>query len=130
MSDEKYRQISSKKDNCTQGHWTGIPSGGSGSGCWLCQYGCAVLAYLKWKGKEPNESNVTSLLNQNADVIWSKMGISEKSDFSAPSIGKLSSRNHYVYNIKENKNGNCNIFDPGKRSNTSMKKSGFECYYY
>ena len=29
--------------------------GGSGGGCWLCQFGWAVLSYLKCKGKEPDE---------------------------------------------------------------------------
>jgi len=122
MSDEKYRQISSKKDNCKQGHWTGIPPGGSGTGCWLCQYGCAVLSYLKWKGLEPNEPNVKKYLNNNADADWSKMGISQHNDFSSPSIGKLKSKQHYVY-IKDN---NCNVFDPGSRNNTSMKRNNFD----
>ena len=126
MSDEKYRQISSKKDNCKQGHWTGIPPGGSGTGCWLCQYGCAVLSYLKWKGLEPNEPNVKKYLNNNADADWSKMGISQHNDFSSPSIGKLKSKQHYVY-IKDN---NGNVFDPGSRNNTSMKKNDFVCFYY
>lgn len=126
MSDEKYRQIKANKDNCKQGHWTGIPKGGSGTGCWLCQYGCAVLSYLYWKGKEPNEANVTSLLNDNADAVWSKMGISKNTKFKSPCIGKLSSRSHFVY-IKDD---DCNVFDPGKRSNTSMSKNDFACFYY
>ena len=123
---EKYRQVSANRQNCTQGHWTGVPTGGSGGGCWLCKYGCAVLAYLYWKGLEPDESNVTSLLNNNADVVWSKMGISKNTAFQAPCIGKLKSKQHFVY-IKDD---NCNVFDPGKRSNTSMKQSDFECFYY
>lgn len=126
MSDEKYRQNSAQKDNCKQGHWTGTPKGGSGTGCWLCQYGCAILSYLKWKSLEPNETNVTKYLNDNADVVWSKMGISKNSDFQSPCIGKLSSKQHYVY-IKDD---DYNVFDPGKRSNTSMKSSDFQCYYY
>ena len=126
MSDEKYRQISSQRQNCKQGHWTGTPPGGSGGGCWLCKYGCAVLSYLKWKGLEPNESNVTKYLNNNADVVWSKMNISQNSNFNAPSIGKLKSRQHYVY-IKDL---NCNVFDPGSRNNTSMNKEDFACFYY
>ena len=126
MSDEKYRQIYSKKDNCQQGHWTGIPTNGSGKGCWLCQYGCAVLSYLKWKGKEPNETNVKACLNNNADADWSKMGISKNTQFQAPCIGRLKSRSHFVY-IKDN---DYNVFDPGSRKNTSMKASDFQCYYY
>ena len=89
MSDEKYRQISSQRENCKQGHWTGIPTGGSGGGCWLCKYGCAVLSYLKWKGKEPNEENVTGCLNNNADADWGKMHISKHTEFQAPCIGRL-----------------------------------------
>ena len=123
---DKYRQVSANKNNCQQGHWTGTPPGGSGSGCWLCQYGCAVLAYLYWQGKEPNETNVTAVLNSSADVVWSKMGISKHTEFQSPCIRKLSSRQHYVY-IKDD---NYNVFDPGKRSNTSMKKTDFACYYY
>ena len=126
MSDEKYRQISSKRQNCQQGHWTGVPKGGSTGGCWLCKYGCAVLAYCKWKGKEPNESNVTSVLNDNADVVWSKMGISKQTEFSAPCIGKVKSKQHYVY-IKDS---NCNVFDPGSRNNNSMSEDDFDSYYY
>ena len=126
MSDDKYRQISKNKDNCQQGHWTGIPTGGSGSGCWLCQYGCAILSFLKWKGKEPNEENVTTYLNNSADADWSKMGISKKTEFSSPCIGRLKSRSHFVY-IKDD---NFNVFDPGNRKNTSMQKSDFQCYYY
>ena len=124
MSDEKYRQISSKRENCKQGHWTGIPTGGGG--CWLCKYGCAVLAYLKWKGKEPNETNVTGCLNNYADADWSKMGISKHTEFQVPCIGRLKSRSHFVY-IKDN---NYNVFDPGSRKNNSMKASDFQCYYY
>jgi len=126
MSDEKYRQISSQKNNCKQGHWTGTPPGGSGTGCWLCQYGCAVLSYLKWKGLDPDKKNVTSYLNQNADADWGKMHISKNTEFKAPCIGKLSSRQHFVY-IKDN---NYNVFDPGSRKNTSMKSSDFSHYYY
>ena len=125
MSDEKYRQISSKKDNCQQGHWTGIPKKGSGTGCWLCQYGCVILSYLKWKGLEPNEENVTKYLNENADADWNAMGISKHPDFNAPCIGRLKTRSHFVY-IKDS---NCNVFDPGKRSNTSMKKDDFSFFY-
>ena len=125
MSD-KYRQLSSKKDNCQQGHWTGIPPGGSGTGCWLCQYGCAILSFLMWKGLEPNETNVKKYLNSNADADWTKMGISSHTEFKAPCIGRLSSRSHFVY-IKDN---NFSVFDPGQRSNTSMKKEEFKCFYY
>ena len=126
MSDEKYRQISSKRKNCQQGHWTGVPTGGSGGGCWLCKYGCAVLSYLKWKGKEPNEENVTGCLNNNADADWGKMHISKHTEFQAPCIGRLKSRSHFVY-IKDN---NYSVFDPGSRKNTSMNASDFQCYYY
>ena len=127
MSDEKYRQVSKNRKNCTQGHWTGVPSGSSdkNGGCWLCKYGCAVLAYLKWKGEEPDKDNVTALLNSNADVIWSKMGLSESTTFESPCIGKLKSKQHYVY-IKDE---NFNVFDPGNRNNKTMKKSDFSCYY-
>ena len=124
-SDDKYRQVSSQSQHCKQGHWTGIPTGGSGTGCWLCNYGCAILSYLKWKGLEPNETNVKNYLS-NALADWGKMGISKKTTFGAPSIGKLKSRSHFVY-IKDN---DCNVFDPGSRSNTSMKKEDFECFYY
>ena len=126
MSDEKYRQISKNKNNCQQGHWTGIPEGGSGSGCWLCQYGCAILSYLKWKGYEPNKDNVTKYLNKNADADWGKMNISKRDSFKAPCIGRLSSRSHFVY-IKDN---NYNVFDPGSRNNTKMSSGDFKCYYY
>ena len=126
MSDEKYRQNSSKRQNCKQGHWKGVPPGGTGGECWLCLYGCAVLAYLKWKGKEPDEENVKACLNNNADADWSKMGISKHTDFKAPCIGRLSTKSHFVY-IKDS---NYSVFDPGKRSNTSMKASDFQCYYY
>ena len=126
MSDEKYRQISKNKDNCKQGHWTGTPTGGSGTGCWLCQYGCAVLSYCKQKGLEPNETNVTQYLNNSADVVWSKMDLSKHDTFQSPCIGRLSSRSHFVY-IKDD---NYNVFDPGSRNNTKMKSSDFKCYYY
>ena len=126
MSDDKYRQLSSKKNNCQQGHWTGIPKGGSGTGCWLCQYGCAILSYCKWKGLEPDKDTVTSYLNSNADADWSKMGISKNDKFQAPCIGRLSSRSHFFY-IKDN---DYNVFDPGSRNNTKMKSSDFKCYYY
>ena len=130
MSD-KYRQLSAQKNNCKQGHWTGTPTGGSGSGCWLCVYGCAVLAYLYWKGKEPNKDNVTSLRDSNANVVWSKMGISEHSTISTPCIGKFKSKSHYVYiSSVDEKTGICTLFDPGKRSNTSMNKSEFVSFYY
>ena len=124
--DKKYRQLSSQRQNCKQGHWTGVPTGGSGGGCWLCQYGCAVLSYLKWKEKEPNESNVTACLNNNADADWSKMGISKQKKFQAPCIGRLKSKSHFVY-IKDS---NYSVFDPGSRNNTSMKADDFSCYYY
>jgi hypothetical protein len=130
MSDKKYRQISSQKNNCQQGHWTGIPKGGSGTGCWLCQYGCAVLSYLYWKGKEPNKENVEACLNQNADADWGKMGISKKTTIQTPCIGRFKSKSHFVYIKSKDDNGNCSIFDPGKRSNTSMKESEFSCFYY
>jgi len=126
MSDDKYRQVTSQRQNCKQGHWTGTPPGGSNGGCWLCKYGCAILSYLKWKGLEPNETNVKKYLNNNADADWSKMGISKKTEFQAPCIGKLSSKTHFVY-IKDN---DYNVFDPGNRKNTSMKKNEFACYYY
>ena len=116
----------SKKNDCKQGHWTGIPKGGSGTGCWLCQYGCAILSYLYWKDKEPNKENVTAYLNDNADADWSKMGISKQSKFQAPCIGRLKSQTHFVY-IKDDK---YNVFDPGSRNNTSMKEADFSCYYY
>ena len=65
-------------------------------------------------------------MNNNADVVWSKMGISEKKIFDASCIGKLKSKQHYVL-IKDQ---NCSVFDPGKKNNISMKKSDFDCYYY
>ena len=123
---EKYRQITSNRQNCQQGHWTGIPKGGSGGGCWLCKYGCAVLSYLYWKELDPNEKNVTKYLNENADVVWSSMNLSKSNTFKAPCIGRLSSRSHFVF-IKDN---NYSVFDPGSRNNTSMKSSDFQCYYY
>ena len=123
---EKYRQISSQKNNCQQGHWTGTPPGGSGSGCWLCQYGCAILAYLYWKNLEPDETNVKKYLNSNADADWGAMNISKNTTFKSPCIGRLKSRSHFVY-IKDD---NLNVFDPGSRNNTSMKKEEFSCYYY
>ena len=127
MSDDKYRQVSAQRENCKQGHWTGTPKGSvNKSGCWLCKCGCAILSYLKWKNLEPNEANVTKYLNNNADVVWSTMGLSQSSTFKAPSIGKFKSKSHYVY-IKDN---NCNIFDPGSRNNTSMSKNDFACFYY
>ena len=109
-------RLSSQKNNCKQGHWTGTPTGGSGTGCWLCQYGCAVLSYLKWKGLEPNETNVKKYINSNGDAVWGTMGISKNNVFKSPCIGRLSSRSHFVY-IKDN---NYNVFDPGSRNNTSM----------
>ncbi len=126
MSDEKYRQISSKKNSCQQGHWTGNPTNTQVNGCWLCQYGCAVLSYLKWKGLEPNETNVKKYINSNGDAVWGTMGISKNNVFKSPCIGRLSSRSHFVY-IKDN---NYNVFDPGSRNNTSMKSGDFSCYYY
>ena len=126
MSDEKYRQISSKKNSCQQGHWTGNPTNTQVNGCWLCQYGCAVLSYLKWKGLEPNETNVKKYINSNGDAVWSSMGISKQTTFKSPCIGRLSSKSHFVY-IKDD---NYNVFDPGSRNNTSMKSVDFSCYYY
>ena len=126
MSDDKYRQVGKNKNNCQQGHWTGTPTGGSGTGCWLCQYGCAILSYCKWKGLEPNKDNVTKFLNNSADADWSKMGISKNSKFKAPCIGRLSSRSHFVY-IKDS---DYNVFDPGSRNNTKMSSGDFQCYYY
>ena len=126
MSDEKYRQISSKKNSCQQGHWTGNPTNTQVNGCWLCQYGCAVLSYLKWKGLEPNETNVKKYINSNGDAVWSSMGISKQTTFKSPCIGRLSSKSHFVY-IKDD---NYNVFDPGSRNNTSMKKNDFVCFYY
>ena len=125
MSDE-YRQYTAGKKNCKQGHWTGIPKGGSGTGCWLCQYGCAILSYLYWKGLEPNETNVTKYLNDSADVVWSKMGLTQNTKFQAPCIGRLSSKTHFVY-IKDS---DYSVFDPGSRNNTKMQSSDFKCYYY
>ena len=127
---EEYRQISSQKNNCKQGHWTGIPPGGSGTGCWLCQYGCAILSYLYWQGLTPNEENVKKYLNSNADADWSKMGISKHTEFKSPCIGRLSSRSHFVFIKDKDAKDNVNIFDPGKRSNTSMKKGDFSFFYY
>ena len=130
MSDDKYRQLSSTRKNCKQGHWTGTPSGGTNDGgCWLCRFGCAILSYLKWKGLEPNEANVTKYLNQNADADWGKMGIEKKTELQTPCIGKFKSKSHFVY-IESNNGDNCSIFDPGKRSNTSMKKNEFVNFYY
>ena len=54
------------------------------------------------------------------------MGISKNNVFKSPCIGRLSSRSHFVY-IKDN---NYNVFDPGSRNNTSMKRGDFSCYYY
>ena len=129
-SDDKYRQIGSQRNNCKQGHWKGTPPGGTNDGgCWLCKYGCAILSYLKWKGLDPNESNVTKYLNQNADADWGKMGISKQTGLKTPCIGKFKSKSHFVY-IKSNNGDDCSIFDPGSRNNTSMKKDKFVNFYY
>lgn len=130
MSDNQYRQNTAQRQNCTQGHWKGIPQGGSNGGCWLCKYGCIILSYLKWKNMEANETNVKKYLNGNADADWSSMGISKHESLQTPCIGKLKSRQHFVYIQSIIQNDNLAIFDPGKRSNTSMKKSDFSFFYY
>ena len=54
------------------------------------------------------------------------MGISKQTKFSAPCIGNVKSKQHYVY-IKDSI---CNVFDPGSRNNISMSEYDFDCYYY
>ena len=100
MSDDKYRQLSSTRKNCKQGHWTGTPSGGTNDGgCWLCRFGCAILSYLKWKGLEPNEANVTKYLNQNADADWGKWVLRKKLNFKLL-VSENSSQNHILFILR------------------------------
>ncbi|KAH3764877.1 hypothetical protein Pelo_3300 [Pelomyxa schiedti] len=94
------------------GHWTGKPVGTcyTGSGCWACAKGCAILCVLALEGLEPNRDNITTRLNGNADVVWA--GFTQgPTGGHFPAIVKLASRQHYVI-VTGQTNSGYQIWDP------------------
>jgi hypothetical protein len=81
------------------GHWKGKPHGTSytGTGCWACAKGCAVLCYLALKGLEPDEANITSNLNATADCTWKGMKHS-KTPGNFPCVAQVTGRHNAFCN--------------------------------
>jgi hypothetical protein len=112
-------------------HWQGKPPGTSytGSGCWCCAKGCAILCVLKLKGSAPNEANIKAYLNASADVKWADAGLSKSATIVAPSVGKVSGKDHYCHIAGMNKDGSFAVFDPDGGQSCTKQASYFEyCY--
>jgi hypothetical protein len=93
------------------GHWKGKPRGTAytGPGCWACANGCGILCYLAIKGLEPNQSNITSNLNAQAECTWRGMTHSQTAR-KFPCIAQVTGRHGGMHFVIVDDAGS--VFDP------------------